>query len=77
LSFLKNIWNKWYTFSQKAGNFQTRVIISFFYFLIVAPFGLLVRVSADPLKTRRVSASSFWMPKESSDSDLESVRRQF
>ncbi len=75
--FLKEFWNRWYTFSQKAGNFQTRVILSFFYFLIVTPFGLLVRVSADPLKKRRGPAPSFWLPKESSDGDLESTRRQF
>ena len=35
------------------GDFQSRVVLSLFYFIIVLPFGLVVRIFGDPLRIRK------------------------
>jgi hypothetical protein len=60
------------------GNVQSRVLLIFFYFLIVTPFGLLVRWFQDPLRLRARGASSHWLERPTaSEPDLETARRQF
>lgn len=63
--------------AQAIGNFQAQVILTFFYFVIMAPLGIVYRLIADPLNLRKkVSGSNFgkWEhPKET----LESARKQY
>ena len=41
-------WTRWIKVATVIGDFQARVVLSLFYFLIVLPFGLAVRLFADP-----------------------------
>ena len=41
------------------GDFQSRVVLSLFYFVVVLPFGLVVRVFGDPLRIRENRRSSW------------------
>jgi hypothetical protein len=74
---LARLWSAWKAFSRRLGNYQSRVWLALFYFLIVIPFGLGVRLFSDPLglKTRR--AESAWTAREKPAADLESARSQF
>ena len=48
MNTLKRIWEGWKRVAKKIGDFQARIILAVFYFVILAPFSLLVRAS-DPL----------------------------
>jgi|SaaInl7_200m_RNA_FD_contig_31_1313960_length_1014_multi_7_in_0_out_0_1 hypothetical protein len=52
LSVWNRAWNRWLRIAGVIGDFQARVILSLFYFVIVLPFGLAVRLFADPLKIK-------------------------
>jgi hypothetical protein len=60
------LWNAWKGFSRRMGNYQSRVLMAFIYFVIVLPFGLGVTLLADPLEIKRAKAGSNWQTKEMS-----------
>ncbi|MCB0246825.1 MAG: hypothetical protein KDI07_13685 [Anaerolineae bacterium] len=63
--------------ARKIGKFQSRILLTFFYFVIVLPFGLAVRLFADPLHIRRHRpADTAWLPRETHDVELADARRQ-
>jgi len=39
--------------AEAIGNFMNRLILSLFYFVIVLPFGLGVRLFSDPLRIKK------------------------
>ena len=49
---LRRAWEAWKRFGRKVGDFQARALLTVFYFVILAPFGLGMR-AADPLGLRR------------------------
>lgn len=76
---LRNLWSHWLTLARKIGQFQSRIILTLFYFVFVTPFGLAVRLFADPLHVRRRSlygAQSGWQPRKTHDVDLAAGRKQ-
>jgi hypothetical protein len=76
---LRDLWNRWLVLAQKIGKFQSRVILTVVYFSVVLPFGLGVRLFADPLHFRRRStqAQSNWSDRKTYDVDLEASYRQY
>lgn len=74
-SWWKRAWQRWLRLATLIGDFQARVTLSLFYFVIVLPFGLLVRLFADPLgiKGRRQST---WTAFSDRSRTLEAARRQ-
>jgi hypothetical protein len=64
----------WKAFSKRMGNYQGRLILAFFYFVVVLPFGLLVRLFADPLGMRKKPA---WLEKSKGTDGIEPARLQF
>lgn len=54
----RRIWEKWKRIARKIGDFQARVLMILFYFTILAPFALLIRVK-DPLEMKR-KADNRW-----------------
>lgn len=49
MNFFRRIWNWWKPIARKIGDFQARVMLTIFYFIFFAPFGLIVRLTMDPL----------------------------
>ncbi len=45
----RRAWDRWLKIAGVIGDFQARLVLSVFYFLIVLPFGLAVRLFGDPL----------------------------
>ncbi|MBN1887963.1 MAG: hypothetical protein JW850_08220 [Thermoflexales bacterium] len=74
---LERLWQSWKACSLRLGNYQSRVWLALFYFLIVIPFGLGVRLFVDPLRLKARPAESAWTAREKSAADLESARSQF
>ncbi len=76
-----NIFNKfwlyWKIFSKKAGIFQSRIILSLFFFVFIFPFALGVKMFSDPLKIKHHERQSFWISKKEVPDSLERYKRQF
>jgi len=74
---IKKLWQSWENFSKKMGSFQSRIILSLFYFIFVTPFALGVKIFSDPLRIKHQGSKSHWIPKKEINTDLEKYRRQF
>ncbi len=71
------LWARWKRFAQKIADFQARLILTVIYFLIVAPYGLVVRLVSDPLHVKRSDRPSMWIPRGQEDATIRGARRQF
>jgi len=75
--FFRRLWEGWKGFAAEMGNYQSRILLAFFYFLVITPFGVLVRLFGDLLKTRSLTYPSFWNNRTTISSGLDEARRQF
>lgn len=71
---LRRLWEGWKRFGRKVGDFQARLLLTLFYFVMLAPFALVVRFKADPLGLTRGGG---WLPVTRAGDPLERARRQF
>jgi hypothetical protein len=69
-------WERWKVIAHKIGNFQARLILVIFYFVIVPPFALIVKLFKDPLSLRPPRKESLWVEGPVADSSLSAARRQ-
>jgi hypothetical protein len=79
-SAAKRIWRAWAAFSRRMGSFQSRVFLSLFFFIIVTPFAVLVKIISDPLRIKARTAdarASFWLAKREATLSGDEFRRQF
>ena len=77
MNVFKTIWKYWKKIGHKVGNFQARLILSVFYFVLVLPFGTIVRFGAKPLRLK-TSRTSNWLQSEVGAEDVMlRARRQF
>jgi len=77
--FLKRIWESWKKIALRIARFQTNLLLTLFYFLVLAPFGLLLRLFGwNPLESRQkdFQKSSNWKSVDQTELDLEAMRRQ-
>lgn len=74
---LKGLWEKWKAIAHKIGDFQARLLLSVFYFLIFGPFAVGVKLFSDPLRLGP-SCPGGWMPRPSPEGDASTIAmRQF
>lgn len=74
---MTRLWEWWKRVARKIGDFQGRLILTLFYFIVLAPFALILRLVADPLAIAS-KAPSGWQPRPESRGDaLDRARRQF
>jgi len=67
----------WKRVAKRIGDFQARAILTVFYFLVVAPFALLIRWLGDPLCIKP-GAFRGWRPKTvTQGTPMEKATRQF
>ena len=71
------IWKYWKIVGHKIGNFQARLILSFFYFVLVCPFAAIVRFGSKPLRLK-IQDTTNWLAHEAGGEDVMlRARRQF
>lgn len=71
-------WRSWSELGRYIGDFQARLLLTLLYFTWIVPFGLLVRLSSDPLDIRRVPQSTGWKKRAvQHKDDLQALRGQF
>ena len=73
---LARAWARWKVIAHAIGNFQARVLLVIFYFLIVPIFALIVKLFKDPLTLQPPSRDSLWVEGPASDLTLQAARRQ-
>ena len=73
-SGLKKFWEAWTRLARKIGNFQARILLTILYAIAVLPFGLLVRMFADPLRIKNPPAR--WLDHPEETNDIRWARRQ-
>jgi hypothetical protein len=71
------LWTRWKHFGYRMGSFQSRVLLSFFFFIIVSPFALAVKWFSDPLRIKRQKQDTHWNIRREEKPDIELFRRQF
>jgi len=74
---LSRAWEAWKNFAQVMGDFQGRVLLIWFYFVVVTPFGLIARFTTDPLKLKQAAGNSFWQDFPVQTDQLDDARKQF
>jgi hypothetical protein len=52
MRLLKIIWARWKVIAHKVATFQARILLSAFYFAVLVPFAVGLRLASDPLRLR-------------------------
>lgn len=65
-------WQRWQIISELVGDLHARAITLIFYFTILVPFGIGVRVFGDVLDTKTTG----WHDREPVSSSVDDARRQ-
>jgi hypothetical protein len=73
----KKLWQSWNDFSKRMGRFQSRILLSLFYFVLVSPFAMATKMFSDPLRLKYRRLTSWWIQKKETKNELEEFRRQF
>ncbi|MCZ7546070.1 MAG: hypothetical protein M5R40_22230 [Anaerolineae bacterium] len=77
MNLLSKAWERWKVIGGVLGNYQGRAIVQFFYYTIMLPFGLGVRLLSDPLKIKTENLPLQWVNRDPVSNQLEDARRQF
>lgn len=72
----KKLWDGWMRVAKVIGNFNARVILSLFYFVLMVPIGLIVGATKDYLGIREHPTST-WKEMDGHAQSVEEGRRQF
>lgn len=70
-------WSKWREMSQKAADVQARVLLTIFYFTMMAPFGFVMGLLKDPLRIKQRPTGTYWLERKPSSETLADAKRQF
>jgi hypothetical protein len=77
LQLVKALWMRWKVVAHRFGNFQARVILTLFYFVIIGPFAVMMKFLSDPLALKQGHPAQ-WIPRRAAQGDISIVsRRQF
>lgn len=73
---IRQLWQSWLTLAHQIGNFQSRILLTAFYFIIVLPFGLAVTLFSDPLRRKSRPANSSWLERQTHDANVAAAQKQ-
>jgi len=73
---IKRFWQRWKAFAHVIGNFQARLLLSLFYFLLLSPFGLGVKLFSDPLRVKKRTLPHWISRRVENNEPWEKARRQ-
>jgi hypothetical protein len=72
----RRLWEAWKRFARRVADLQARVLLFVFYYTILAPFGLMVRLFTDPLALSESSPRGWQAHAEREGPPLERARSQ-
>ncbi len=71
----KRLWEAWKRLARRIGDFQARVLLTLIYVIVISPFGVAVRLFADPLRVKRRPEQ--WLDHPEEPRDLKWARREW
>jgi hypothetical protein len=72
----RKLWERWKQIARKIGDFQARVLMTLFYFLILGPLAMVLRWRGDPLALKARTPRG-WIDREDREGvPMEQARRQ-
>jgi hypothetical protein len=74
---LRKIWDLWKTAARIVARYQARLLLTLFYFLILAPFALVVRAFSDPLRLKGPFPSNWTNLAQASEDRRHDAMRQY
>lgn len=80
MSALRRLGSLLLRLSRALGDLVGRILLTVFYFTLLAPFALLVRAFSDPLGAKRRAEGPAWTARRERDrgpESLDDARRQF
>ena len=74
---MQKIWQRWKAFSTAVLDRQATLILSFLYWLLIAPTAIVYQLVSDPLHLK-LCRKSFWFEEKSNDSSsLADLKKQY
>jgi len=77
MPIVTSVWEGWKRFGRALGDFQARALLTVFYFLIAAPFAVVIRLSGDPLDLKPATPKGWRLRTAPVGTPLERALRQF
>jgi hypothetical protein len=74
---LRRLWHGWKRVGKTIGDFQARVLLTVFYFVVVAPFAVGITLLGDPLAVKPRSPRGWRVRAAPTGSPLMRALRQF
>jgi len=69
-------YEKWKKLALRIAVFQSKVLLTIFYFTFLAPFGIILSFFKDELKIK-ISYLTTWVNKENSPDTIEKLKHQY
>lgn len=69
----KRLWEGWKRVGHRIGTFNAHALLGLFYWLVVTPYGVGMRLLGDPLRMR---SQHTWINRKTRDRTLADARRQ-
>lgn len=76
MKILQRIWERWKIIAHHIGVFQSRVILTLFYFILLLPIGIIFGFFKDALGIKAKYATT-WRNKEKQSVAMEEMKEQF
>jgi len=77
MHILRAAWAGWKCIVRVLGDIVARVVLTAIYFTVLAPFGLILKATSDPLEIRAPRQSTFWKTRESTIPLLKDAQKGF
>lgn len=74
---VKKIWKKWLKTAYVIGNFQSQVIFTLFYLIILFPVGIAISFFSDPLSIKQKPQKSNFTNWEHPVEDIDEAKKQY
>ena len=77
MGIARAIWEGWKRLAHRIGVFNTKLLLFLFYYLLLGPISLLVRLVQRDILGKRIQDGSLYRAPEDVPVGLERARRQF
>jgi len=74
---LRRCWEAWKRFGRRIGDIQARLLLTIFYYVLLAPFALALRRWSDPLGIKTGSPKGWQVRESGGGTPKERAARQF
>jgi hypothetical protein len=72
----REAWRLWKRFGQALGDTLARLVLTVFYFTLLAPFAWIAMATQDALGRKRPASGSYWLRPKPGPADLDAARQQ-